>query len=192
MAIWLITWLPAAAAALPGGQAAKDGRFMEAQTSLILRSHKTLTYLLCRLTGREAVSECTVPETSSSSFWNTHRLVSQHHKSTLRLPFASYWDGLLWWTADEEKKDHLETNFCQNVKQRKCSCNTDPQYANLSEITQPNLIPLGLLWWDVTFWQRCMSVRVSKKTLRSATQTHQLDSDITGDVFTFRSHKIFI
>lgn len=96
VAMGLITWLPAAAAALPGGQTAKDGRFMEAQTSLILHSHKTLTYLLCRLTGRQAVSECTVPETSSSYFWNTHRLVSQRHKSTLRPPFAWYWDSLLW------------------------------------------------------------------------------------------------
>lgn len=93
-AVWLFGKSPdcrAAAAALPGGRMAKDDRFMEAQTLPILHSHKTLTYLLCRLTARQAVSECTVPETSSSYFWNTHRLVSQRYKSTPRLPFAWYW-----------------------------------------------------------------------------------------------------
>lgn len=137
VAIWLITWQPAAAATLLSGQTAKDGRFMEAQTWLILHSHKTLTYLLCRLTGRRAVSECTVPETSSSYFWNTR----QCYKSTLRLPAYHTEDSLLWGrTIHQARKKSLLRG--QNVKQQKCSCNTDPQYDHLSEITHL----LGLLW----------------------------------------------
>lgn len=56
-ALWLIIRLPTTAAGLLSGRTARYGRFIEAQTLLLLHSHKTLTYLLCRRTGRQASSQ---------------------------------------------------------------------------------------------------------------------------------------
>lgn len=88
---------------------AKDGRFMKAQTLPILRSHKTLTYLLCRLTGRQAVSKYTVPETSSYYFWNTQPSLL-YIKCTN--DFYRYW--IYWYEAglhQQRGKKDCKTDF---------------------------------------------------------------------------------
>lgn len=70
----------------------------------------------------------------------------------------------------------------ENAEQQKRSCYTDPQYAK-SEMMSPT-------WFRSTGFdklRRCQDMGLFHKK-----QTQQLDSDITGHVFTFPLHEILI
>lgn len=65
------------------------------------------------------------------------------------------------------------------------------EYANLSKITQTRLsVWFALVGCDV--WIVIDEFLKKKKKKKVTPQIHQIDSEITGDVFTFLSHKILI
>lgn len=99
---------------------AKDGRFMKAQTLPILRSHKTLTYLLCRLTGRQAVSKYTVPETSSYYFWNTHSPVSYTSSVQMTFTDTEFTGTRLDYTSNGEKRIVRQISIVSLLIESKC------------------------------------------------------------------------
>lgn len=76
---------------LPSGQMLKDGRFMEAQTSLILLHIKHWPiYCADWQAGKQSVRALSLKQAAPISEI-THGRVFQHHKSTLHLSFAWYW-----------------------------------------------------------------------------------------------------
>lgn len=99
---------------------AKDGRFMKTQTLPILRSHKTLTYLLCRLTGRQAVSKYTVPETSSYYFWNTHSPVSYTSSVQMTFTDTEFTGTRLDYTSNGEKRIVRQISIVSLLIESKC------------------------------------------------------------------------
>lgn len=120
-------------------------------------------------TDRQSVSECTVPETSSSYFWNTHKLVSQHYKSTLRMRLNYF--------SRQREKISLRNQFLSAV--------TMIHNKKLQPQTSLCLACFGRKW-QYSVW-----MHVSKK-ITEPPQTHHLNSDIIEDVFTFLFHKILI
>lgn len=111
-------------------------------------------------------------KTSSSYFWNTHWLVCKHYRS-LRDQFLSF-------------RSCLFVFVHENAKQQNCSCYTDPQYAKLSAMISQTSFCLACFDRMWCFYRDIGLYKCLKK------QTHQLNSDITGHVFTFLLHKILI
>lgn len=106
-AAWLIV-------VLLNGRAAKDGRLTKAQTLLILHSHKTLTYLLCRLTGSHW-AQCPWKKAAPISKTHTGFIINQLQVCLCLIPelLFSWRTSTVDKLKKKKKKDSCGTCFCR-------------------------------------------------------------------------------
>lgn len=165
-AVWLSGWITCSSSAEQ--QAVRDGSFMEAQTWL-LHSHKTLTYVLCRLTDRQTSIQW-VPLKQDAPISEAHsRLVPKHHTSTLKQA------GVFQKRGITKRPSWVKNTLRHGITTWEVVTNDNPKPHSAS----------------LEFWHRYM-YKLLKQHTHTATTDTPAHSRITAHVFTFLCHQILI